>query len=243
MGATAWWSNVISNTFKPFLSSTEPLPKQLVPDLLTRFTTHEGYRIFPDVLPFFQHLRQIKSQSTLSSQKDVSWHWNKTIVGIITNSDDRVPDILRSFGMNIGRMRAGSKKMRREESASENDISFVVLSYDVGCKKPDRRMFDAAKSLLKDVMEDESDNPQFLTEQFEYLYVGDEWEKDYVAARKAGWNSLFLDRQMKYQAEAGKAEGVFIIDRQGDSGDGKPLSPAEVINDLRALREWRPRRS
>lgn len=139
--------------------------------------------------PFFNALRK----QELSKPRKTSLAWDKIVVGIITNSDDRVPGVLESFGLKIGPRRVGTKDHRRREASLEDDVSFVVLSYDVGVEKPDRRIFDAAIDMLEDTL---AGNDEGLTmDSFEKIYVGDDVEKDYDGARAAGWNSLWLNRE------------------------------------------------
>ncbi len=58
-----------------------------------------------------------------------------------------------------------------------------MLSYDVGFEKPDSRIFDATK--------------QMLWGQERFLHIGDDLEKDYSAAKRAGWEGILLDREAK----------------------------------------------
>jgi hypothetical protein len=143
---------VIMNTFRPFLTQGQEVPHKLVTDLLTRYSTHEGYTIFPDVLPLFQMLRSQSTQPTLHPD----WTWDKTVVGIITNSDDRVPSVLESFGLKVGPRRVGRPGERMAQASLDDDVNFVVLSYDVGTEKPDRKMFDAAIQMLQETIAEKS---------------------------------------------------------------------------------------
>ena len=104
---------------------------------------------------------------------------SKPIVGVITNSDDRVPSILSSFGLQVGLWRHGNGS--RASLKAEDDIDFVMLSYDVGFEKPDPKIFDATK--------------QMLPGQERFLHVGDDLQKDYLGATRAGWEGILLDRQ------------------------------------------------
>ena len=129
------------------------------------------------------------------------------MVGIITNSDDRVPLVLESLGLRIGPRRVGSLTNRSADALDEDDISFVVLSYDVGFEKPDRKIFQAAEEMLRETLaggcEDTYGNG---IDGYEKLYVGDELKKDYVGARAAGWNSLLIDRGRKLKDPLVKVE-------------------------------------
>lgn len=79
------------------------------------------------------------------------------------------------------------------------DIDFVAPSYDIGFEKPDRRVFDAVKRIMK-LLGDED---------CEFLHVGDDLEKDVNGAKAAGWESLLLDREMKYvDASAHKVQDM-----------------------------------
>lgn len=161
------------------------------------------------------------------------WPWDRTIVGIITNSDDRIPGILSSFGLIVSPRRAGDADLSTQnadvDAAGEEDVSFVVLSYDVGASKPDRAIFDAAKQIGTELFA-KVDGAE--AEGFEMLYVGDEVEKDALAAEDAGWGALLVDRE-------GRSREQFTDGRQivtGAQGERK----FDVVHDLTALSSWRP---
>ena len=146
-----------------------------MPDLITRFNTAAGYTLYPDVLPFFESLRQMKTVSHGDSAL------SKPIVGVITNSDDRVPSILSSFGLQVGLCRHGNDA--QASFKAEDDINFVMLSYDVGFEKPSSEIFDATKQMVP------------FHERF--LHVGDDLQNDYYAAKRAGWEGVLLDREVE----------------------------------------------
>jgi len=170
----------------------------MVPDLLSRFSTKEGYSLYPDVMPFLQRLRENTGQSRqthpqreLETNDDhLQSRWDNIVVGVITNSDDRIPSILRSFGLNVSPRRSNScEEIAPNDLAA--DIHFVVLSYDVGHEKPDPRIFGAAEVLMAAMLKKKPKASQV----FEKLYVGDDFEKDFIGARDAGWRSVLLDRK------------------------------------------------
>jgi FMN phosphatase YigB (HAD superfamily) len=205
-------SQVIRNTFTPFLKPDQEVPPALISDLLRQYSTKEGYKLYPEVLPFFRMLRKRKSRNSPS----------KIIVGIITNSDDRVPGILEDFGLIINSRRfvasaeplkvrsksaemlfAGSDedsrpspgtnpRVRSADPESHDDVDFVILSYDVGHEKPNRRMFDAASATLHEMLANH--DSKLDASDFWKLYVGDDLNKDYMAARQAGWAAVLVDR-------------------------------------------------
>lgn len=180
---------VINNTFQPFLVPTEQVPRALSKELYQKFATNEAYRLYPDVKEFFLELQKFKASPPTNLLR---WPYKRVIVGIVTNSDNRVPDILQSFGLEVAERRFGTTPETNAEYHSSEDIDFVVTSYDVGHEKPDRRIFDAATSMLTETLA--SDGEGLHIEGFDRLYVGDDLEKDFDGARAAGWTSVLLDR-------------------------------------------------
>ncbi|KAF2791221.1 HAD-like protein [Melanomma pulvis-pyrius CBS 109.77] len=219
LGAEKWWANVITNTYQPFLNFGQEVPQALISELLTRYSTSEGYDMYPDVKPLFSMLRSKGAQASIQPP----WRWEKTVVGIITNSDDRVPGILESFGLKVGSRRVGSGAQRIASASVDDDISFVVLSYDVGFEKPDRRIFDAATEMLRETLAESGEKAEKQdVDEFEKLYVGDSIEKDYLGAKRAGWDAL-------------------VVDRQGTHQDDEATKQVDVIRNLGALSRWSPR--
>lgn len=92
-----------------------------------------------------------------------------------------MPSILSSFGLQVGLWRHGNGS--QASFKAEDDINFLILSYDVGFEKPDSRIFDATKQLIPG--------------QERFLHIGDDLQKDYYAAKRAGWEGLLLDREAK----------------------------------------------
>ena len=182
IGAGPDGEQVISSTFQSICSCPITLPPSLVPDLLARFSTSEGYNLYPDVAPFFRSL--------LEATKDVSTHKKETVVGVLTNSDDRVPQILSSFGLLVGPRRYGIPSPRSKQNPDiYHDIDFVALSYDIGFSKPSPEVFHAAKEMVQET----------YGQDLDCLHVGDDLEKDYHAAKAAGWQSILLDREGEHK--------------------------------------------
>ncbi len=221
-------SQVISRTFTPFVDVTHQLPERLVPDLIHRFSSSEGYSIYPDVKPFFDMLQQVKKHGRSGSD----WPWSSTTVGVITNSDDRIPGILESLGLSVGR-RSIEKVRLSPQDGAVTDVSFVVLSYDVGCEKPDTRIFDAAKAMFREALSTEAGvDVSTGFDDFTPLYVGDELEKDVLGAIAAGWYPVLLDREGKYHER-------MITVRTGVTDSPYTRQFVPVMHDLRDLRFWR----
>lgn len=177
---------MIHNTFDAVLRNGEALPQDLAPRLLHRFSSSEGYNIEPDLVASLRSLRTSKSR-----------HFSNIAIGVITNSDDRVPDVLSSFGLRVSPLRYGMDEAEVPEE--EQDIDFHCMSYDVGYEKPDNRMFSAAESMLAKIIQSRkyqlaaSDGANSRESNWTKVYVGDEHEKDVQGSVNAGWNAILLD--------------------------------------------------
>jgi hypothetical protein len=141
------------------------------------------------------------------------YKWDRIIVGLITNSDDRVPGILESFGITTGPSRAGVSYPCPAEAGTNStpDIDFAVMSYDVGHEKPDQRIFKAAEKIAAELLPESTH-----VETIEKLYIGDDVNKDYDGARSAGWHSLLVHRH---------SDADFKSQRHRYRGDGSKECP------------------
>ncbi|KAL8947064.1 MAG: hypothetical protein Q9222_006612 [Ikaeria aurantiellina] len=182
MDASQWWANVIRSTFSELQPSLGTVPEGLVNSLLHRFSSKAGYRLYDDVLPFFRQLQVWRNRVTAAN---VGRRPPSVQVGVISNSDDRVPAILASLGLRVNDRRHGSTT--NSEILNNADVDWVIMSYEVGFTKPDRRVFDAAKRMS--ALPASSDSL--------YLHIGDDIEEDYKGALDAGWQSILLNRDGK----------------------------------------------
>lgn len=180
----------------------------LVPELLTRFSCSQGYALNPHVLDLFQFLRKKKEASENDpTLLDIT-------VGVITNSDDRVPGILSSLGLKVGLRRIGIEQPIRDPSPEE-DVNFVVTSYDVGHEKPAGEIFDAAADLA-------CASP---ARGDWCMHIGDDLAKDLEGAEAASWDGILLCHgQPANYTESLRADGIpYITDllelEQHISGD------------------------
>ena len=138
--------------------------------------------MYEDVAPLFEELRRAKKSSTVEAAAP------ELTIGVITNSDDRVPSVLSSLGLEVSPRRYGPAADSLDpHSDMEDDIDFVVMSYDVGYEKPSRDVFDAAKLLVQS-------NRGILDQADRFVHIGDDLEKDFEGAERAGWESVLLDR-------------------------------------------------
>ncbi|KAK1750531.1 hypothetical protein QBC47DRAFT_118624 [Echria macrotheca] len=231
MGAEGWWTAVITNTFTPWIPPNRQLPPSLVPNLLHRFSSAEGYDLTDARIPSL--LGRIKHHHRSQTAGD-----KKVIIGVITNSDDRVPDVLASLGLRISPARYPlslsrnpSHARRQWQVSPQNHVDFHCMSYDVGFSKPDRRIFDAAEvmarriSIANGCSSSSSSSCRDGNDEEEWIkvYVGDEWEKDALGATRAGWNAVHVAPAAVPQAQQG-AE-LIVRDLEGTSESPEELFP------------------
>ncbi|KAJ5614481.1 hypothetical protein N7528_008135 [Penicillium herquei] len=204
-GPRQWWEEVIRNTFAQTLSTSHSsdiqpqLPSGLVENLLDRFSGAGGYSLYEDVAPFFARMRELKASEL--------GRFDRVVTGVISNSDDRVPAVLKDLGLRVGDLRADQDLSsmalpgfeQRDDAAmarytglqSDHDIDMVITSYEAGEEKPNRLIFDVAERQAR-ILARQSGVPE--DEPWTRVHVGDDYNKDYIAARDAGWQSYLLPR-------------------------------------------------
>ncbi|KAH0144174.1 hypothetical protein KCU67_g13205, partial [Aureobasidium melanogenum] len=166
-------------------------------------------------------------------QQDAS---SRLVIGVITNSDDRVPDVLTSLGLKVNPLRYNpttkdsTQEARQAQEAQKHqhpDIDFCVMSYDVGVEKPSSEIFDAAVGTLSSLLSFEGRD--YKQEDWELVYAGDEVGKDAKGAVMAGWDAVLLDRggevDTAYEGDAPGVEGWIEV-------EGKKVSILEGFEAL-----------
>ncbi|OQO01409.1 hypothetical protein B0A48_12964 [Cryoendolithus antarcticus] len=185
LGSEKWWTSIIHGTFSPYLREGESMPKNLAPKLIERFNSKDGFTMYDNVLPLLRRVREHGREGGA-----------RVVVGVITNSDDRTPDILKSLGLKVNPLRFDQSDSEMPAGREDFDIDFTVMSYDVGHEKPDRRCFEAAEELLWTTMQRSSASEEaFDPETWHKIYVGDEYAKDVQGALGAGWHAVLIDRE------------------------------------------------
>lgn len=206
-GPRQWWEEVIRGSFGKVLNGDNggDLPEGLVQRLLDRFASKEGYAVYEDAGEFMARMRGAKRGLT---QKQRFGPFEKVLVGVISNSDDRVPGVLKSLGLAVGDTRAdqGVSSMRlagfEERSSSSkqgdneiNDLDLIITSYEAGEEKPSPAIFDVARQQAMRHVGASSESAS----QWTCVHVGDDYSKDYQAAVNAGWDGYYLPREGKGQ--------------------------------------------
>lgn len=220
-GPPQWWGDVIRGSFARALSESDhnrnptgkteankyEVPDALVQDLLDRFASARAYKLYDDVGPFFRKVR---------AQLEASQRGRKVVVGVVSNSDDRISSVLESLGVSVRDARAGEEKTRQghdlpgfeeeREKATQakgsssplqaqerKDLDFILTSYQVGAEKPDPLVWDVALRTARQ-LHAESETVGDVGD-WERIHVGDDYGKDYRGATNAGWKAYYLPRE------------------------------------------------
>lgn len=184
MKPETWWIDVVNDTFRPLVTGGERIPESLPSSLFHHFSSEKGYELYPDTMPFFQQLKQWKQNLIPGlGVKNV-------VVGVVTNSDPRVTNVLQSFGLTIG---------QSQKESIQNDIDFVSTSYETGHEKPNPAAFAKVEQMarttlgLPQIRDQSSDDA--VSDAIK-VHIGDHLHKDYWAAIRSGrgWDAILLDR-------------------------------------------------
>ncbi|RDW72269.1 uncharacterized protein DSM5745_07441 [Aspergillus mulundensis] len=215
-GPRQWWEDVIRGCFERALRENDSpdlrgkaVPDALVEDLLDRFASKRGYRLFDDVGPF---LKAVRAQS------------RKVVIGVVSNSDDRISSVLDSLGVSVRDARAGEEKTAsghdlpgfegeretktaQDQHREQNDIDFILTSYQVGAEKPDPLIWDVATRTANRLAGESGSGTG--PDGWECIHIGDDYGKDYRGAGNAGWGAYYLARDAEAAAQA--PEGTRVI--------------------------------
>ncbi|KAF2664003.1 hypothetical protein BT63DRAFT_461120 [Microthyrium microscopicum] len=182
-----WWYELINRTFSPHLSTEKQqmMPPGLAPALLHRFSSSLGYQVHDDAARLLEKLKSLRAQLAATDQQ--------LVVGVLSNSDDRVPSILRSLGFQVSLPGLSDTPQAINAPTPNDHCQFVALSYDIGYEKPSAQIFDYAAVLVREYLISSSRKTCPITK----LYIGDDVEKDIKGANDAGWHSILIDRNDK----------------------------------------------
>ena len=145
---------------------TGPEHERVFQRVYSTFGSHAAYGAFPDAFPFLKwaHRRGISC-------------------GVISNADERYGDsILPMLGLG-------------------DDMKFFCFSKNVGFEKPSKEIFEAAiveaepwLCLEKMMESDNMGRTMTPLKPEEILHIGNDFKKDYVGAKEAGFHAVLLDR-------------------------------------------------
>lgn len=125
--------------------------------LLDLYKTSSCWHLTYGTVDFLNFLK-LQKQYALKNGKEPNFK-----LGVISNFDSRLDVLLRNMKLN-------------------HYFDFVLSSYQAGCQKPDKDIFQMAMkaSELKDLKPEEC------------LHIGDTPVTDYFGPRSAGWYSLMI---------------------------------------------------
>jgi FMN phosphatase YigB (HAD superfamily) len=216
-GPRQWWTDVVRGSFAELSASPglveapADLPEGMVDEVLNRFASRKGYALYDDVIRFFDWLKVWRNNHPKAEGPKEAF--DRIVVGVISNSDDRVPAVLKSLGLGVGNVRAdqdastvgcpGFEEWAKDATDMEssslpnapkiNDIDMVITSYEAGEEKPHRLIFDVAKRQACKFVPN-GNLSSAMDGSWVCLHVGDDYEKDYKGAIAAGWSSQLLSR-------------------------------------------------
>ncbi|KAL8391497.1 hypothetical protein RB595_010207 [Gaeumannomyces hyphopodioides] len=203
-------------TFIPLVRKEDhqTISDHLAPLLLRRFSSGEGYGFVDDEIgSLLRELRLLRQQQAHRSGPPPY----RVAVGVVTNSDDRIPGVLSSLGLDVGPLRWGwrlpptgdltdsSSPSSGGFAEAQYDIDFCCMSRDVGHDKPNPAMFRAARSLANAsigvadeacVGPDWSRRrpmwPPYPETEWTSVLIGDDYEKDVGGALGSGWHAVLV---------------------------------------------------
>ncbi|XP_041987171.1 rhythmically expressed gene 2 protein-like [Aricia agestis] len=142
-----WWSQVIKMTLVDDLPDSKKL-SEIADVLINDFKTVKCWRLADG------------SENILNLLQK-----SGTDIGVISNFDPRLHDILKNMGLH------GSFK-------------FVLTSYEVGISKPDKGIFELAQNHCGKMIKPEH-----------CVHIGDDFRKDYKGAKDAKWHSILINEK------------------------------------------------
>ena len=97
------------------------------------------------------------------------------------------------------------------------DLDLVITSYEAGEEKPNKLIFDVAKRqarlLARFDAHTHGSTPAGLDEADDWtcIHIGDDYQKDYIGATAAGWQSYFLERNGGGERPAGTIRSLMEL--------------------------------
>lgn len=205
-----WWLELIVNLFDIPHFNHDSQSRTLCQRLVNHFQSSEAYHLYDDVIPTLAELQERRIPIIVSS-----------------NSDARIYDILQSLGV--------MKYIDKEN---------IFISYNVNHEKPNKSFFDIVSTKVMTKQIDTTTTPISREERARFLencwHVGDGHEKDYIGAVKAGWNGIFLDRQVKspyltQEIPDPEEDSPSCITKPPNDSTAEALQPAQIIANNRAI--------
>ena len=128
-----------------------------------------------------------KAMTWQSTRQSRSKHSPDHLFGVLASCPILISEWVRNYLFNQPHLQISLESVLKSLGL-RHYFQFIQLSYSLDLEKPDPRVFHAAMAKAKESLGDTT----LLAS--ECLHVGDDYEKDVVGARTAGWNVLLVDR-------------------------------------------------
>jgi FMN phosphatase YigB (HAD superfamily) len=246
-----WWNGLVLESFRPVIGREE-LPADLGHRLYNHFSSGSAYELFPDVRPFMTTIAKLRQDYSDPEGPMI-------ILGIITNSDPRVRQVLNSLGLRVGPSQipdsslSGVARAANKETIdmatrgrrafrspyydlydSKNDFDFLATSYDLGYEKPDLGAFFGARKLASLLpmsrLEQSMEESESVLQNTGWL-VKTAWE---VRRRNSQmkWIHIGDDREKDFEgARTAGLDGLWLV-RTPEDETYKPGLPDETVFSL-----------
>lgn len=230
MTSRQWWRVVVRDTFSQAIAShfgvdhsnidsnvggikpwcSEETFEYLFRKIYQCYCNPNLHNVLDDALELLQWLRRDSQNHRFPK------YYN---VGVITNAPMRtIESVLPMLGL-------------------DQYFDWFLCSHDIGYEKPSRNIFDSAHErvnhsfLLSNSYQSNGDVE--IVKKEEILHIGDSFEEDFCGARAAGFQALYLDRDLT----ANEVNEIKKLDNRGISYPGRSDSDIERhrINSLRQV--------
>lgn len=220
-----WWNLVVKQAFGQVVGGGESaLPPTLGTALYKHFSSGAAYELFSDVRPFLQSMTAIKRRAVdpggpivltgVVTNSDPRVEVVLRDLGLHVGPS-KVPGF-SDIGPKVrGRGPGAPESMFWDYYKIENDFDFISTSYHADAEKPEAGIWNTAEILcaptvLSRVEQNVGPMENTIKGLFKKLsaahyttssnecvriHIGDEYSKDYLGARDAGWEGILLARK------------------------------------------------
>ncbi|KAK8199884.1 hypothetical protein HDK77DRAFT_213119 [Phyllosticta capitalensis] len=210
-----WWEMIVKETFEKCKLPGYNVPKMLAPDLIKRFSGSSFYHYDKSVPAAIKTLRNIEANSEYPVIIGVVSNSDPRIASILRSlrfsvGDDAPmcsltnPDNSRAAGILSGSGKSEQQPQLRQPPpivrTSRPDFDFVLASYDANHEKPEKKIFELAERYAATMMRQlpapaAHDSSLFpWPYPFHRVHVGDDMNRDAIAAKDAGWKAVFFEK-------------------------------------------------
>ncbi|MBH1940820.1 HAD family hydrolase [Mobilitalea sibirica] len=165
--------------------------KKAQEELLACYDVNEDYEICHRIrLTVENNTRIDRERKDIVAQKLYRNYWNNYRAKCYVNPDKK--QALKELSQEYQLAVVSNFKVKEgiQELLESHDIreffDFVIVSVDCGWRKPDKRIYEEAMKLAG-------------CNEEEILFVGDDYENDYVIPRKLGMKAVYYDVGEKYR--------------------------------------------